>query len=149
MFRRIGMDRRRWLVLQAAGLALMAGCDRTTPLARLEATVDQLQERLQARDARGVHELLHERFRAQGELDERWARQTMALMFQRYAQIRVVAISRSTWVDPQPSLTGFTDAQVLVTGAQGLIPERATPYTVRLQWRQVGGEWKLYDLSWE
>ena len=44
---------------------------------------------------------------------------------------------------------GRVEAQVLVTGAQGLIPERAEPYTVRMEWRLVGGDWKLGDLRWE
>lgn len=146
-----GWDRRAWLALLPLGaMALLAsGCDRQTPLARLDATVDALQASLEARDAGAVMDLLHERFRAQGDLDALWARRTMMLMFQRYAQIRVIAVSRSSQVDPEPSLTGFTDAQVLITGAQGLIPERASPYKVRLQWRLVDDDWKLYDLSWE
>ena len=44
---------------------------------------------------------------------------------------------------------GFIESKVVVTGAQGLIPERAEPYTVRSEWRLVDGDWKLSDLRWE
>ena len=39
--------------------------------------------------------------------------------------------------------------RVLVTGAQGLIPERASPYALRLEWWREGDDWKLRDLRWE
>ena len=38
---------------------------------------------------------------------------------------------------------------VVVTGAQGLIPERAEPYAIQLQWRLDGSDWKLIELHWE
>ena len=40
-------------------------------------------------------------------------------------------------------------AEVLFTGAQGLIPERASPYSVQLQWALDGSDWKLRDLRWQ
>ncbi len=73
----------------------------------------------------------------------------MALMFLRYASVRVISVSRSSRIDPPGSPIGVTEAQILVTGAQGLIPERAAPYAVRLRWQRDGDEWKLRDLQWE
>ena len=52
-------------------------------------------------------------------------------------------------IDPTAPQSGLTQAQVLVTGAQGLIPERAAPYEVRLEWRYVSDDWKLTRLTWE
>ena len=56
---------------------------------------------------------------AQGDLDAEQARKTMMAIFYRYANIKVFAVGHQTRIDPASKLTGFTDAQVLVTGAHG------------------------------
>ena len=134
-----------------AGAVLVAGCGRPeSPLARLEASVTALQAALEAKDTSDVMQQLDARFRAQDEFDADWARKTMTLMFLRYAQVRIVAAStRSTLEDGEQGVLGRTEAQVLVTGAQGLIPERLEPYTVSLRWRREGDDWKLRDLRWQ
>ena len=143
------MVSRRGLML--AGVALVGGCSKSeTPLARLEAAVVSLQEALEARDTADVMQMLDERFRAQDELDADWARKTMTLVFLRFAQVRVLAVSsRSSLEDGENGTLGLTEAQVLVTGAQGLIPERLEPYAVTLRWRREGDDWKLRDLYWK
>jgi hypothetical protein len=144
--------RRRRLVLAGAlavSPALIAGCSRDDPLAALEAAARQLQDRLEARDTNGVLELLDAQFRAQDELDRDWARRTMALLFLRYAQVQVVALARTSRIDPNALHVGYTDAQVVLSGAQDLIPERVAPYAVRLEWRHDGKRWMLHALSWQ
>jgi len=128
---------------------LLGACSKDDPQARLEATVRQLQGNIESRDAGAVMDLVDERFRMQGDLDADRARKTMMGIFYRYANIKVFAVGHQTRIDPASPLTGYTEAQVLVTGAQGLIPERATPYSVRMEWRLVDGDWKLYDLKWD
>lgn len=142
------MLRRRRLV-PALGVLWLAGCGRDDPQAALEATVQQLQDALEARDSGAVMGLLDARFRAQDEFDAEWAQKTLRLMFLRYAQVRIVAVGRRSTVDPQAPHLGRTEAQVLVAGAQGLIPERVTPYAVQMEWRRQGQDWRLYDLRWQ
>ena len=139
--------RRSWM-LAVLALAL-GGCGRDDPQASLERAVQQLQDALEARDASAVLALLDERFRAQDDLDSEWAQRTLRLVFLRYAQIRVVAVGRRSVVDPAAPHLGRTEAQVLVAGAQGLIPERITPYAVQMEWRRQGSQWRLYDLRWQ
>lgn len=127
----------------------ITACSKDDPQASLEAAVQQLQDQIEARDTGAVMDLLDARFRAQDGYDADWARKTMTLMFLRYAQVKVLAVSRSSRIDPPGSPIGLTEAQVVVTGAQGLIPERVTPYAVTLEWRRDGDNWKLYDLKWE
>lgn len=141
------MRRRGWLVESA--LALLGCGQPDDPQAALDATVQRLQDALEAKDADAVLDLLDAKFRAQDELDREWARKTMALMFLRYQQVKVIAVSRRSEVDAAGGQTGRTEAQVLVTGAQGLIPERAAPYAVQLEWWREGGDWKLRDLRWQ
>ena len=143
----VRMRRRGWLVVSA--LALLGCGQPDDPQAALDATVQRLQDALEAKDADAVLDLLDAKFRAQDELDREWARKTMALMFLRYQQVQVIAVTRSSRVDAAGGQTGRTEAQVLVTGAQGLIPERAAPYAVQLEWWREGGDWKLRDLRWE
>jgi hypothetical protein len=144
------MQRRTWL-LMASALAALAACGKPDdPQAALEAAVQRLQDALEAKDADAVLDLLDARFRAQDELDREWARKTMALMFLRYAQVKVIAVARSSRVEGDAARIGRTEAQVLVTGAQGLVPERAAPYAVQMEWGREGdADWKLRDLRWQ
>jgi hypothetical protein len=134
-----------------AAVWVLPGCSAPEPpLAKLELAVQSLQEALEAKNTSDVMQQLDERFRAQDELDADWARKTMVLMFFRYAQVRIVSVSsRSSLEDGEGGTLGRTEAQVLVTGAQGLIPERLEPYTVTLRWRLEGDDWKLRDLYWK
>ena len=143
----VRMRRRGWLVVSA--LALLGCGQPDDPQAALDATVQRLQDALEAKDTDAVLDLLDAKFRAQDDLDREWARKTMALMFLRYQQVKVIAVARSSRVDPAAGRIGRTEAQVLVTGAQELIPERVTPYAVRMEWWREGEDWKLRDLRWE
>ncbi len=136
-----------WLLL-ALALSLSA-CGKADPQAQLEAAVQQLQDNLEAKDTSAVIDQLDAGFQAQEGLDREWARQTMTLMFLRYASVKVIAVTRKSSIDPTAPQNGLTQAQVLVTGAQGLIPERAEPYSVKLEWRYVSDDWKLTRLSWD
>ncbi|WP_300652533.1 hypothetical protein [Hydrogenophaga sp.] len=136
-----------WLLL-ALALSLSA-CGKVDPQAQLEAAVQQLQDNLEAKDTSAVIDQLDAGFQAQEGLDREWARQTMTLMFLRYASVKVIAVTRKSSIDPTAPQNGLTQAQVLVTGAQGLIPERAEPYSVKLEWRYVSDDWKLTRLSWD
>lgn len=141
-------SRRAWLM--AVPMALLACGKPDGPQVLLERSVQQLQDALESRQTSDVIAMLDPRFRAQDEFDADWARKTMTLMFLRYAQVRVVAVSsRSRLEDGDNGTLGLTEAQVLVTGAQGLIPERLEPYAVTLHWRREGDDWKLRDLYWK
>lgn len=141
--------RRNWLWWVGASFALAACGKPDDPQAALEAAVQRLQKALEAKDTDAVLDLLDTKFRAQDELDREWARKTMVLMFLRYQQVKVIAVTNSSRVDPASGRIGRTEAQVLVTGAQGLIPERASPYALHLEWWREGDDWKLRDLRWE
>lgn len=140
---------RWWVVAALLAALLLAACGKNDPQAQLEAAVQQLQDNLEAKDTSAVVDQLDAGFAAQDGLDRDWARQTMTLMFLRYASVKVIAVTRKSSIDPTAPQSGLTQAQVLVTGAQGLIPERAAPYEVRLEWRLVSDDWKLTRITWE
>lgn len=144
-----GMDRRRLLAAMMGLTAGLVACSKDDPQRALEAAVQQLQDRIEARDTGAVMALLDERFRAQDEHDADWARKTMALVFLRHARVGVTVVTSDIHLDPVSPHIGRATAQVLLTGAQGLIPERMTPYAVEMVWRRDGADWKLRDLRWE
>jgi hypothetical protein len=129
--------------------ALLAGCSPSDPQAALEAAVQQLQDNIEAKDTGAVMNQLHPQFAAQQQYDHAWAQRTMALLFLRHKQVRVIAIGTRSEVDPTYSEKGHTRAEVAMTGAEGLIPDSARHYSVRLEWWQDDGEWQLARLNWE
>jgi hypothetical protein len=143
---------RRTLLVSATlvGGFLLAACGKPDdPQVALEAAVQRLQDALEAKQTSDVIAMLDPRFRAQDELDAEWARKTMTLVFLRFNQVRVIAVNRQSRIDEGGGgRVGRTTAQVLVTGAQGLIPERAEPYALELVWWREGDDWKLRDLRW-
>ena len=136
-------------LMMLLGSLMLAGCGKADPQAALEAAVQKLQDNLEARKTSDVMSQLHPGFQAGEGMDREWAKRTMTLMFMRYANIRIVAVTRNSRIDAGSSQVGHTEAQVVVTGAQGLIPERVEPYAITLQWRLDGSDWKLMELRWE
>jgi len=143
--------RRQYLGLTLALACLaVSGCSRSVdPQASLEAAVQALQDHLEAKKTSAVMDMLDSQFRAQQELDRDWAKRTMTLMFLQHANVKVVALTRSSQIDPSAPQLGYTDAQVVLTGAQNIIPDTAAPYIVRLQWSRDGEQWKLRSLDWD
>ena len=130
--------------------ALMAGCGaKDDPQAALEAAVQRLQENLEAKKTGAVLEQLHPEFSAQQSFDRDWAKRTMTLLFLRHKNVQVIALSKTSWLDPTYSEKGHTEAQVALIGAEGLIPDSARHYSVKLEWWREGDEWKLARLAWE
>ena len=71
----------------------------------------------------------------------------MTVLFLQNANVKVMALTRSSRITGETS--GETDAQVVLAGGQGLLPERASPYSGKLQWRREDRRWRLARLDWE
>ncbi|MBX3609661.1 MAG: hypothetical protein KF871_07155 [Hydrogenophaga sp.] len=141
--------RRRLLPWLLMSLLLLGACSRSDPEQELLKTAQALQTAIEARNTGDVMALVDEHFRGGGGLDPTSTRRMLTGMFLRYQTIKVVALAPSVRIDPAAPTLGYIESPVVVTGAQGLIPERAEPYTVRTEWRLVAGDWKLSDLRWE
>ena len=86
-------------------------------------------------------------FQAQSEHDREWAKRTMTVLFLQNTNVKVVALTSTSRITGETS--GETDAQVVLAGGRGLLPERASPYSVKLQWRREGRQWRLARLDWQ
>ena len=105
-------SRRAWLA--SAPLWLLACGKPDDPQAVLEAAVQRLQAALEGKEVDDVLAMLDLRFRAQDELDAEWARKTMALVFLRFNQVRVIAVSAQSRIDEGGGgRVGRTTAQVV------------------------------------
>jgi hypothetical protein len=145
----VAMRIHRWLPLLLACLLTLGGCTRDSELQLLEKSVKQLQDNLEAKRIPAVLEQLHGDFRAQQDLDRQWAQRTMALLFLRHQQVRVIALSQRSQLDPTYPGRGQTRAEVALTGAEGLLPDSARHYRVTLEWWREGDHWQLARLDWE
>ncbi|ARU90144.1 hypothetical protein [Pseudomonas sp. M30-35] len=132
------------------GFALLLGCGaKDSPQAALDKAVQQLQDDLEAKKTNAVLDQLHPEFAAQQQFDHDWAKRTMTLLFLRYKNVKVMALSKDSRIDPTYSSKGYTEAQVALTGAEGLIPDSARHYAVKLEWWLEGDTWKLARLNWQ
>lgn len=136
-------------VIALLGASVLAACGKDDPQARLEAAAKALQAAIEARNTGDVMDLLDQHFQGSANLDRDGTRRLLTATFLRFQNIKVIAVSSSHRVDAQTPTLGRSEAQLLVTGAQGLVPERAEPHAVKLEWRLVGGDWKLSDLRWD
>lgn len=140
----------RQIALPVLFALLLAGCGKADdPQASLDAAVQQLQDNLQAKKTAAVLDQLHGEFVAQQVNDRDWAKRTMTLLFLRHNTVKVIALSKNSVIDTTYRDKGYTDAQVALTGAEGLIPDSARHFSVKLEWWQDDGEWKLARLEWE
>jgi len=138
-----------WKIAALAILLALVGCGRDDPEAALQQAVGQLQSSLENKQTGELMKLLHPDFQAQRQHDQEWARRTATLMFLRHRNVRVIALSQRSWVDPTYPDRGYTEAQVTLAGAESLLPQQAGHYQVRLKWRQEQGEWQLARLEWD
>ena len=129
--------------------SLLRSCRDDDPQAALQNAVQQLQDNLEHKRSSAVLEQLHEQFRAQQQFDREWAKRTMLMLFMRHKNVHVLALSKDSQLDPTFHDKGYTQAQIALTGAEGLIPDSAAQYQVKLEWWLHDGEWQLARLDWE
>lgn len=126
---------------------LAAACARGTAEQRLRATLDQLQQAIDSRDAGDVAGFLADDFVGNDGMDRTAARRLAAAVFLRDRRVSV----RMGPLDVD--ITGDAHATVRFTavasgGSGGLLPERAQVYRVRSGWRLVDGDWRMTSAEW-
>ena len=128
-------------------LSLLA-CHSQSPIDALDAAAQRLEENLSNKRNSAVTEQLHQDFSAQQGMDKKAAQQQMILAFMRFKNINILVVNRSCQLDNSYRDRGHCSAQVAISGAQGLIPERADYYKVSSQWQLNGTDWQLIQLHW-
>lgn len=129
-------------------LSLLA-CHSQSPIDALDAAAQRLEKNLSSKRNSAVTEQLHQDFSAQQGMDKKAAQQYMRLLFMRFKNVNILVINRTCQLDNSYRDRGHCSAQVAISGAQGLIPERADYYTVTSQWQHNGDDWQLFKLDWD
>lgn len=134
-----------------AMLALMTllGCSKQDPQNALEQAAQELQDAIAARQTGKAMERIHADFQGANGMDRQQTRQMMTGMFLRYQNIGLLVVGRECQLDKGFYDRGHCSARVGVSGAQGLIPERADLYKVDTTWQLAGKEWQLREIRWE
>lgn len=130
-------------------LLLVSGCSREEPLDALHAATRELQGSIEAKDTAALLALIHPDFRTHAGHDRDWVRRTASLMFLRHRNVRVLVLSSDSWMDAHYPDRGHSEGQLALTGAEGLLPQSAGHYQVRLEWWREDGQWLLARLHWE
>ena len=129
-------------------LSLLASHSQS-PIDALDAAAQRLEENLSSKRNSAVTEQLHQDFSAQQGMDKKAAQQQMLLLFMRFKSVNILVLNRSCLLDNSYRDRGHCSAQVAISGAQGLIPERADYYKVNSQWQLNDEGWQLIKLHWE
>ena len=144
-----GMTRSGFAAVFLACFTLLGGCGAQDPAGALADAASELQAELEAKRTSAVMELLHPSFLAGGQYDREWAQQTMRGLFLRHRNVRIMVLRESHRLDSGYHDRAHSEADITITGAQGLIPDSARIYKVRLEWALENGDWQLARLDWE
>lgn len=136
------------LLLVLATLTLIA-CGSASPEDALDQAARQLQSNLESKQAGAAAKQLHNDFLAQQSYNKQAVHQQMLGLFMRYKNVNIIVLNRQCQLDTGFDYRGQCTAQVTVTGAQGLLPERLDHYQVNSQWELSGDEWLLHSLDWK
>lgn len=137
------------ITLSVLALAVLMGCGKKDPQNALEQAAQDLQDAIAARQTGKAMERIHADFQGASGMDRQQARQMMTGLFLRYQNIGLLVVGRECRLDKGFYDRGHCSARVGVTGAQGLIPERADLYQVESTWQLAGKEWQLREIRWE
>ncbi len=136
-------------LLLALATLMLTACSLPSPEGALNEAAKQLQGNLENKQAGAVVKQLHDDFMAQQYYNKQAIHQQMLGLFLRYKNVNIIVLNRQCQLDAGFNYRGQCTAQVAVTGAQGLIPERLDYYQVRSEWELGGNEWLLISLDWQ
>lgn len=132
---------------------LFSACGKTPPEEAIGKNIDALQLAIQEKDNGGVRERLSSQFRGFGNrgthLDADNVRQYLAGIFLRYRNINVLISNTRITVAEYDPYRATSTSSVVVTGADGLIPDTARIYQIKGVWTLEDNEWKLLEVAWD
>lgn len=133
-----------WAILCVLGV--LAGCSRPEPEAALRATLAEVQDSIERRDAAALRRYLAEDFIGPHAMDRDQARRTAGLYMMRHQSVGVTLGPLD--VDLQESHATVRFRAALTGGSGGLLPDSANFYQVETGWRMEGGRWRISSAHW-
>jgi len=141
--------------LRGPVLAILAACWLASACSRpptveqkVIAVIQEMASRVEAGERRAFISHVAEDFSGQGAIMTR--DQLGALVLYQLNKNRRVSVSlMPIHVTTETPGEAEADFQMLLTGGQGLLPERGQLFDVETHWRESDGEWILSGASWE
>ena len=141
-----GAGARMTCIALAWALAMAAGCSRTEPEEALRATLAEVQEGIEGRDAGALRRHLADDFIGPGGMDRDQARRTAALYMMQHQSVGLTFGPLDVELQEPHATVRFRAA---LTGGSGrLLPDRANFYQVETGWRMEDGDWKITSATW-
>lgn len=127
-------------------LGMLGGCSESTSEQALRGSVASLQGSIEKRDASALAEVLADDFLGPEGMDRGGARRVASLMFMRYRDVGVTLGPLELEMHERHATVRFS---AMVSGGNGLLPERGQVYDVTTGWRHSGDDWELVTARWQ
>jgi len=124
-------------------------CTKTVPEEAILASIDAMQLGVDDRNTGDVVEHIAENFSGHHDMNKKELRKMIMGMFLRYKSIHVVVTRMDIQHDPRRPGIAQMNGIILVTGAQGLVPEDGRLLNVIGEWQEQDGDWVLAQVEWE
>lgn len=141
----------RWL---SAGFVLglmlfVQGCDSTPDQTLVEQHIRSIAEAIEEKKASTVLDFIDDDFLSAEGKDKKWAKQMLAFHSLRNQKISTSITQINVTTDEQFDDVMHSEFTALLTGGQGLLPERGQVYRVKIWWRKKGGDWLITRAEWD
>jgi hypothetical protein len=127
----------------------LCACSKTIPEEAILASIDAMQMAIDERNTGDVVEHVSDNFSGSHNMGRPELRKMIMGMFLRYKNIHVVVTRMDIQHDPRRPGIANMDGIILVTGAQGLVPQDGRLLNVKGEWQEQKGDWVLAQVEWE
>ncbi len=132
----------------ASALLLVACSDERSVEQQIIGAITAMEEYGERGQRSDFMAMVHPQFSGQSQSMSRLDfRRFMVIQWNRHQRLQAQLMPIR--VEPLTASAARANFHVLVTGGQGLIPERGQLYRVVTEWRRHDGAWRLYRADWE
>lgn len=144
-----GRSRARARAIICGGMlaALLASCAKSSPEARLRATIAGMQTALSERRAADVMAVVAEIFEGPSGMDR--AALHNLLRAQQLANRHIGVTTGPLDIEIRGDRATVRFAAAVSGGRGGVLPQRMQAYSVVTGWQDRNGEWRLYYAEWQ
>src|SRR5688572_19419890 len=121
-------------------LLFLAACGGAGPEAEIRENIAFMQDAVEAKDSGAVVRYLAEHFSGTHGIDKRDLRRMLMAHFMRHKNINVAITRLDIIVNEYNPVTAQMNAVVIVTGAEGLLPQNGEMINVSGDWELHAGE---------
>ena len=134
------------LSLLVALTLLISACSRPPDEKQIHEAITEMRDGIEQRQRKAVLKYLAADFKAQQSKSAKDINRLMLFYFRQNRNITVYLSNEAIKVVGTRAEVTLT---ALLTGAENLLPQRASSYAVQMRWNKLDGEWLLSRINWE